>query len=104
MIEEKIRKKLEDAQNELEKIDIQLASSGLDSNLIKELSKKRANISEIVDDFLKRVAATGRRSQHSGQQIPVSRALAGYACFVPVVCRPKSTRVLHWPGMLGHPS
>ena len=53
MIEEKIRKKLEDAQNELKKIDIQLASSDLDSNLIKELSKKRANISEIVDDFLK---------------------------------------------------
>ena len=51
MIDPKIRKKLESAQNELENIDLKLSSLDLDSNSIKELSKKRAQISELVEDF-----------------------------------------------------
>ena len=51
MIDPKIRKKLESAQDELENIDLKLSSLDLDSNSIKELSKKRAQISELVEDF-----------------------------------------------------
>ena len=51
MIDPKIRKKLQSAQDELENIDLKLSSLDLDSNSIKELSKKRAQISELVEDF-----------------------------------------------------
>ena len=51
MIDPKIRKNLESAQDELENIDLKLSSLDLDSNSIKELSKKRAQISELVEDF-----------------------------------------------------
>ena len=51
MIGPKIRKELEDAEKELNSIDSQLSSSNLSSNSIKELSKKRSSISELVGYF-----------------------------------------------------
>ena len=48
MIDPKIRKKLESAQDELENIDLKLSSLDLESNSIKELSKKRAQYQNLL--------------------------------------------------------
>jgi peptide chain release factor 1 len=52
MIGQKVREKLEDLSKELSSIDLQLSSPNLNSNSIKELSKKRSQISEMVALFL----------------------------------------------------
>jgi len=52
MIEPKIRKKLEDLEKKLNSINLQLSSPNLNSDSIKELSKKRGQISELVALFL----------------------------------------------------
>ena len=53
MIDEKILNDLEKAQNELNDIDKALSSGNIDSNEIKELSKKRNTISDVVGYFIR---------------------------------------------------
>ena len=48
MIEDKILKELELAEQEMLDIDSALSSGKLDSNMIRDLSKKRNDISEVV--------------------------------------------------------
>ena len=51
MIDKKIINELEEAEKELENIDNQLSTGKLDSNKIKDLSKKRNKISDLVALF-----------------------------------------------------
>ena len=48
MIEEKIRKELENAKNTVDDIDSMLNSSDINADKIIELSKKRSQLIEIV--------------------------------------------------------
>ena len=49
MIDEKIIKELELAEAEIERIDVSLSSGNIDSNDIRDLSKKRNEISGVVE-------------------------------------------------------
>ena len=71
MIDPKIRKKLESAQDELENIDLKLSSLDLDSNSIKELSKKRAQISELVEDFKRIKELEGLVVETFYEEVPI---------------------------------
>ena len=71
MIGPKIRRELESAEKELDTIDSQLSSPNLSSNSIKELSKKRGSISELVGYFqqLKKLESLIRENQNLSDDI-----------------------------------